>query len=249
MYDTSISLPKIAEVFGYLERNPEMIHIFDENPQYIQESHAFMSDVLFTILRDRIYREIGYEVEDTSVDIERYKLELADLLKKEKEYRKNLLISKYKNRSEFARILENQDLLAKVKSKNRKKSTIRDIYTYKSEKTGTPDVFSIFPVILATPDVACSILKLEEGVMDCIIIDEASQMFVDVAIPLIYRGKRLIVSGDREQMPPSAFFQSKNEDFDDNNNFTPSVTNEQSLLDAVDAKVDPVSKSKKLVGI
>ena len=50
-------------------------------------------------------------------------------------------------------------------------------------------------------------------------------------------------------MPPSAFFQSKNEDFDDNSNFTPSVTNEQSLLDAVDAKVDPVSKSKKLVGI
>ena len=45
-------------------------------------------------------------------------------------------------------------------------------------------------------------------------------------------------------MPPSAFFQSKNEDFDNDTTFTPSVTNEQSLLDAVDAKVDPISKNK-----
>lgn len=44
------------------------------------------------------------------------------------------------------------------------------------------------------------------------IIDEASQMFMADALPLLYRSKAAFVSGDTKQMPPSDFFMSLGND-------------------------------------
>ena len=49
------------------------------------------------------------------------------------------------------------------------------------------------------------------NLFDVIIFDEASQCPVEQAVPIIYRGKRLIVSGDEKQLPPTSFFLSYNE--------------------------------------
>ena len=85
-----------------------------------------------------------------------------------------------------------------------RKTEIRDLFN----KDNFEDLTRIFPVILCNPETACTVLPLTKGLFDLVIIDEASQMFVAEALPLIYRGKRILIAGDSMQMPPSDFFAS-----------------------------------------
>jgi primosomal replication protein N'' len=65
------------------------------------------------------------------------------------------------------------------------------------------------PVWLMNPDVASRVLPLKPGLFDTVIYDEASQMPVEFALPTLFRGRVVVVSGDEKQMPPTAFFSSK----------------------------------------
>src|SRR5690606_2461282 len=72
------------------------------------------------------------------------------------------------------------------------------------------------------PDVASRMLPLEPGLFDVVIFDEASQMRVVDALPSLYRAKRVIISGDEKQLPPTSFFgtriQASPADDDDGDN-------------------------------
>lgn len=74
------------------------------------------------------------------------------------------------------------------------------------EKLGLMKLRSIW---LMNPDVASRLLPLKAGLFDTVIYDEASQMPIQYAIPTLYRGKVLVVSGDEKQMPPSNFFANQ----------------------------------------
>ena len=50
---------------------------------------------------------------------------------------------------------------------------------------------------------------------DLVIFDEASQCPIEQAMPAIYRGKSLIVSGDEKQLPPTDFFSVRLQNLDD----------------------------------
>ena len=100
-----------------------------------------------------------------------------------------------------------------------------------------------FPVLLLNPDSMCQILPLEAGILDLAIVDEASQMFVADALPILYRAKNIVVSGDNMQMPPDDTFALQNSDEEDTaeekyDTFQPSTkaayTEEPALLDAVE---------------
>ncbi|HEX6002105.1 MAG TPA: AAA domain-containing protein [Hyphomicrobiaceae bacterium] len=65
------------------------------------------------------------------------------------------------------------------------------------------------PVWLVNPDVASRMLPLEPGLFDTVVFDEASQMRVDSALPALYRAKRVVVSGDEKQLPPTSFFGTR----------------------------------------
>jgi hypothetical protein len=43
---------------------------------------------------------------------------------------------------------------------------------------------------------------------DAVVFDEASQCRLEEAIPVIVRGKRLVIAGDPRQLPPTRFFES-----------------------------------------
>jgi hypothetical protein len=43
---------------------------------------------------------------------------------------------------------------------------------------------------------------------DLVVFDEASQCPVEQAVPAVYRGKSIVVSGDEKQLPPTSFFAS-----------------------------------------
>ena len=64
------------------------------------------------------------------------------------------------------------------------------------------------PVWLMGPDVASRMLPLRP-VFDMIVYDEASQMPVEFALPSLFRGKAVIVSGDDKQLPPTSFFANR----------------------------------------
>ncbi len=68
---------------------------------------------------------------------------------------------------------------------------------------------SYFPVLLVNPSVCSSIFPLEEGLFDVVIFDEASQLRLEETFAALLRGKAKIVSGDKHQMAPSAYFKSE----------------------------------------
>lgn len=81
-------------------------------------------------------------------------------------------------------------------------------FVEQGEKLG---LMTLRPVWLMNPDVASRLLPLKAGLFDIVIYDEASQMPVEYALPTLYRGKVVVVSGDEKQMPPSNFFSAQME--------------------------------------
>ena len=59
-----------------------------------------------------------------------------------------------------------------------------------------------FKVWLMSPEAVSELFPLVEGLFDTLIIDEASQMTPEHAVPAIYRARRLLVVGDDKQLPP-----------------------------------------------
>ncbi|MEQ1611437.1 MAG: AAA domain-containing protein [Hyphomicrobiaceae bacterium] len=64
------------------------------------------------------------------------------------------------------------------------------------------------PVWLMGPDVASRMLPIRQ-MFDTVVYDEASQMPVEFALPSLFRGKAVIVSGDDKQLPPTSFFANR----------------------------------------
>lgn len=103
-------------------------------------------------------------------------------------------------------------------------------------------LLDLFPCWLLAPDTVSEILPLVSGIFDIVIFDEASQMFIENAIPTIYRGKKVIIAGDDKQLRPTAMFKSKiddsEEEFDEAE--TAAALEEESLLDLAKVNYDSV---------
>ncbi|MCV3734049.1 AAA domain-containing protein [Ureaplasma miroungigenitalium] len=75
-----------------------------------------------------------------------------------------------------------------------------------------PFLIKLFPVWIAKPNDVCDIFPLQKDLFDYGIFDEASQMFLENAYPVLHRTKIKIVAGDDKQLKPTNFFSSRNED-------------------------------------
>ncbi len=119
------------------------------------------------------------------------------------------ILARFDNRMSARNILENMGLLRlrKPTKINVPKTSLRKLYT-----SGFEELHQIYPVLLTNPETVSSILNLKANLYDLVIIDEASQMFMADALPLLYRSKTAFVSGDTKQMPPSDFFMSLGND-------------------------------------
>jgi primosomal replication protein N'' len=69
-------------------------------------------------------------------------------------------------------------------------------------------LFELCPVWLTNPETVSQIFPLRQGLFDLVIFDEASQLPVENALPAMYRGNRIVISGDEKQLPPTRFFSS-----------------------------------------
>jgi hypothetical protein len=81
-------------------------------------------------------------------------------------------------------------------------------------------LYQVRPIWLCSPDMVSRLFALRAGMFDVVIFDEASQLPVESALPALYRAKRVVVSGDEKQMPPTNFFTARfdddEEELDDN---------------------------------
>lgn len=124
------------------------------------------------------------------------------------------ILAKHNERLAAINILDNRDLLRIRKSTKAPKTSLRQLYT-----SGFESLHKIYPVLLTNPETVSSLLELKPDLYDLVIIDEASQMFMADALPLLYRAKAAVISGDNKQMPPSDFFMSLgDENTDDSDN-------------------------------
>lgn len=98
-------------------------------------------------------------------------------------------------------------------------------------------LLKLFPIWVCRPDQVATYVPLGRNFFDYGIFDEASQMFLERAYPLLYRAKVKIVAGDQKQLRPSSYFTSRNNiDYDDEQEIESSVSledfdAEESLLD------------------
>ncbi|MGH1484707.1 MAG: protein kinase domain-containing protein [Cellvibrionaceae bacterium] len=70
-------------------------------------------------------------------------------------------------------------------------------------------LMKVRPVWLMNPEVVSQVLPLKSGLFDVVVFGEASQLLVDHSIPSLFRAKRVVISGDEKQMPPSSSFSRK----------------------------------------
>lgn len=101
-------------------------------------------------------------------------------------------------------------------------------------KKFTYELLELFPICLMTPGSVSATLENQKNLFDVVIFDEASQMYVEHAVPSIHRSKRIIVAGDSKQLRPSSFFTQRyaEDDIDDNMSFDiTAALEEESLLD------------------
>ena len=117
--------------------------------------------------------------------------------------------------------------LAKVFShRGKNKKTLRQItQRYKNEFT------ELFPVLMMTPEVSCNLFEGSHLLFDLVIVDEASQVELHDILPVLYKGKTLVIAGDQHQMPPSNFFskQIELEEDDDDDDMEPLIDVESLL--------------------
>jgi len=76
-------------------------------------------------------------------------------------------------------------------------------------------LFDIAPCWLASPEMVSNIFPLEQNMFDLVIVDEASQLAAERALPFLYRGERLVIAGDEKQLKPHDLFQIKEEENED----------------------------------
>ena len=83
-----------------------------------------------------------------------------------------------------------------------------------------PQLQEQMPCWLASPETVSAIFPLVEGLFDVVVFDEASQCFAERALPAAYRGKKILVTGDSQQLQPNNLYlvriEGSEADLDDN---------------------------------
>lgn len=71
------------------------------------------------------------------------------------------------------------------------------------------------PIIMSSPLSVATYLDPNKYHFDCVIFDEASQITAENAIGAMYRSDQVIIVGDNEQLPPTSFFDSVDDEEDE----------------------------------
>lgn len=108
---------------------------------------------------------------------------------------------------------------------------------------GAPAIAVLKPIVLASPLSAATLLPPELPAFDLVVFDEASQVPVWDAACALSRGKAAVIVGDSKQLPPTNFFERKDQGGDEGGEGDPAAGLEplESVLDEAIASGIPQS--------
>ncbi len=101
----------------------------------------------------------------------------------------------------------------------------------------TPNLMQLLkPCLMMSPLTVCQLLDPKMYHFDVVIFDEASQIPPEYAIGAFLRAKQVIVAGDRNQLPPTNFFQAiESEETDEDDEELEANPLFESILNACDS--------------
>lgn len=178
-----------------------------------------------TVLEDRYKNELS-----KILDFDNIKTRILSLKQEQNKLSKdicaNQFIDEYKKF--FEKNKESKNYLYQI-SKTQNQWSIRKFMEVYGDF-----LFILFPCWLLSPEGVCTILPLVKNLFDIILFDEASQVFIENTLPVIYRGKNIVVAGDSKQLRPTAVFMKRflGGDYDDKLDYSTQAALEvESLLD------------------
>jgi len=180
-------------------------HMTRTNNTVVQALHDVVQAYLVYALRAH---ESTLGVHDLLVSgdsYERIQMDIRDLMQQKRDSIPQVIIGDWSSR--FLTEAANRK---NMEYHANKKSHLWPLRRYVSQFTD--DILNLFPCWLMGPEAISDILPLNPGMFDIIIFDEASQMFVENAIPAIYRAKQVVVAGDAKQLRPDDLFLGRVED-------------------------------------
>ncbi len=171
----------------------------------VKKVHLHMRDI-FDALYTGFIEEFEAKNQDKVYDMEHYKSlmeELGNLIDEKKQMSEETFsMSLYQDALNFSNSKHIMDIKRRIEQP-RKISVSKFIHNHQLE------LFSNIKVWMMTPEVVSEIVPLNFAMFDLVIFDEASQMFVEKAIPTIYRAKKVVIAGDSKQLRPSSLGQGR----------------------------------------
>lgn len=224
--------------------SPSVREILDFAYQNSEQDLPSMSAVIDKIMPIRIYHEIismDKMIEpflSKTVTFDDLRNRIIRLKADQRELSRNLANSKFSQ--EYSEYFKNdaraKDYLYEIQ-KQRGLRPIRVMFEYFDEL-----LLRLFPCWLLSPEVVSTIFPLKRDLFDLVVFDEASQIFIENALPTIYRGNKIVIAGDNKQLRPTAGFVKKY--FGDYSNTfdlsTQAALEVESLLDLATARYYPV---------
>ena len=200
------------------------------------ESYARFKDTLELLMGVRIYIEIvqleeKYKINLSKIiDYENTKNRILSLNHDLKDVCKNICDGTFKDEyiNRYNGDQENKNFLYQI-SKTQNQWPIRRFMEVYGDY-----MFDLFPCWLLSPESVSTIMPLTKNLFDIVLFDEASQVFVENTLPVIYRGKNIVVAGDSKQLRPTSTFMKRylGADPDENLDYSTQAALEvESLLD------------------
>ncbi len=152
------------------------------------------------------------DIKPTKTSFESAERYLDSIISNDK--RKQIENWKQNNKEKYEKYLKFSETIKKARS-----------LPYKFINNFSDIIKELFQVVITTPQTGY--VEWEKHAFDYAIIDESSQMFLEVGLPIIFLAKNHILAGDPEQMKPSRWFAARDEDEDSENLFEKA----ESLLD------------------
>lgn len=84
---------------------------------------------------------------------------------------------------------------------------LRQVIAMGASIDGGDPIFDLRPVWMASPETVAQVFP-RRPLFDVVIFDEASQCRLEEALPVLTRGKRVVIAGDPKQLPPTRFFET-----------------------------------------
>jgi very-short-patch-repair endonuclease len=90
---------------------------------------------------------------------------------------------------------------------------------------------TLIPCWMASPESVSAIFPMVKGYFDLVIFDEASQCYVERALPVMLRGRQCVIAGDDKQLPPFDLYNVKVDEEEDPFLEDPIALEVESILD------------------